>query len=407
MLHKYLQTMSLRYWNTAYERRELNTIAATTCCLYMSTDIYDPTSDSDTEDEEDETSIGLPLLFTLATLAKHTVVFTPIEDASIEFGRRLTIEDFNESQCIMYFRFRKEHLKDVAKALWPKLALEGRYDSILCANRYRCPFETALLILLYRFSRPVRLRPEMEEFFGMRIAHLSNVVCTMVNAMYDLSLPYFSNPGIFAHKMEMYSQRIYDKNGVLQNIWGFIDGTLRKTARPLYFQRHAYSGHKRCHGLKFQTVVTPDGLIACMWGPMNGNRHDSHMLRESSLLEQLQELMPVNGNIYSLYGDPAYPQSQVLFGGYWHPAPGSIEAHWNTLMSKVREAVEWGYCLIIQNWKFLDLKSSMKVFEVPVAKYYTVGAFLTNIKTTFYDNQINVYFKCETMRLDEYLNLVE
>ena len=83
-------------------------------------------------------------------------------------------------------------------------------------------------------------------------------------------MPYFSNPDIFAHKMEIYSQKIYEKNGVLNNLWGFIDGTLRKTARPVYFQRHAYSGHKRCHGLKFQTVVTPDGLIALLW-PKNHN----------------------------------------------------------------------------------------------------------------------------------------
>ena len=250
--------MSLRYWNTSYERRELNTLAATTCCLYLHSDICDPGSDSDTEEEE-ETSVGLPLLFTLATLSKHSNVFSPIEDTSIEFGRRLTIEDFNESQCVSYFRFRKQHLKEVATALWPRLGLEGSYKSIKCENRYRCPFETALLILLYRFARPVRLRPEMEEFFGMRIAHISNVICTMVEAMYNLSLPYFSNPGIFAHKMEGYAKKIYDKNGVLASLWGFIDGTLRKTARPVYFQRHAYSGHKRCHGLKFQTVVTPDG----------------------------------------------------------------------------------------------------------------------------------------------------
>ena len=196
--------MSLRYWNTAYERRELDTLAATTCCLYLYTDIYDLTCDSDTEDEEDETSVGIPFLFTLATLAKHTVVFGPIEDDSIDFGRRLTIEDFNESQCISYFKFRKEHLKHVARSLWPRLVLEGTYNSIKCENRYRCPFETALLILLYRFSRPVRLRPEMEEFFGMRMAHLSNALCTIVNAMYNLAMPYFSNPGIFAHKMEEY-----------------------------------------------------------------------------------------------------------------------------------------------------------------------------------------------------------
>ena len=79
--------------------------------------------------------------------------------------------------------------------------------------------------------------------------------------------------------MELYTDKVKDNSGLLENVWGFIDGTLRKTARPTYYQKHAYSGHKRCHGLKFQSVVTPDGLIACLWGPMNGNRNDSHMMR--------------------------------------------------------------------------------------------------------------------------------
>ena len=140
---------------------------------------------------------------------------------------------------------------------------------------------------------------------------------------------------------------------------------------------------------------------------MNGNRHDSHMLSESNLLTKLTDMMPVDGVTHALYGDPAYPQSQYLFGGFPHPRAGSIEALWNTLMSKVREVVEWGYKQIITNWSYLDFKSSMKIFQVPVAKYYIVGAFLTNLKTTFYDNQINTYFACKTLTLKEYLELID
>ena len=114
---------------------------------------------------------------------------------------------------------------------------------------------------------------------------------------------------MFCNRVELYASNVKDEIGLLDNVWGFIDGTLRKTARPTYFQRHAYSGHKRCHGLKFQSVVTPDGLIVCLWEPMNGNRHGSHMLRESHLLQQLDEMMLVNRVIYALYGDPAYLQS--------------------------------------------------------------------------------------------------
>ena len=85
----------------------------------------------------------------------------------------------------------------------------------------------------------------------------------------------------------------------------------------------------------------PNGLIACLWGPMNGNRHDSHMLRESNLLNQLVDLNLVKGGVYGLYEDPTYPQCQYIFSGFNNIGANNILALWNTLMSKVREVVEW------------------------------------------------------------------
>jgi hypothetical protein len=34
----------------------------------------------------------------------------------------------------------------------------------------------------------------------------------------------------------------------------------------LIFQKLLYSGHKRAHGINFQSVVLPDGLFPCMLG---------------------------------------------------------------------------------------------------------------------------------------------
>ena len=82
-----------------------------------------------------------------------------------------------------------------------------------------------------------------------------------------------------------------------------------------------YSGHKRCHGIKFQSVVTPDSLFASMYGLVSGNRHDSFLLSNSGLLNKLQEFMPddapeqIEAFVYSLCGDPAYPPSvHILLG---------------------------------------------------------------------------------------------
>ena len=109
--------MSLHYWNTLKERTELKGICATTCVLYMFDTESECSSDSDSDVDEEDRPKDLPLLFTLATLSKYAEVHGALEDTTIQFGRRLVIDDFNDSQCIMHFRFRKEHLKVVARAL--------------------------------------------------------------------------------------------------------------------------------------------------------------------------------------------------------------------------------------------------------------------------------------------------
>jgi nuclease HARBI1 len=240
----------------------------------------------------------------------------------------------------------------------------------------------------------------MERFFSMRKSKLSSIILTFTAAMYEVANQYLSNPQIFSNRWEFLAELVRNKSdGAVHGVWGFIDGTLRKTCRPSFFQRLAYSGHKRCHGIKFQSVTTPDGLIALMYGPIPGSRHDSFMLGESNLIQQLREVIPLNDQgipLYQLYGDPAYPQSGVLYGGFRNPPAGSIEANWNTEMSRVTESVEWMFKEIAIQWLYLDFRQSMKIFKSPIAKFYIIGAFLTNLRCCCYGSQTVQYFRCDT-----------
>ena len=140
----------------------------------------------------------------------------------------------------------------------------------------------------------------------------------MIHAMHDLGVQYLDNPVIFHNRMPYYAERVYQKCGLVETVWGFIDGTLCKTRCPSLFQKLMYSGHKRCHGIKFQSVATPDGLFASMYGPVSGNRHDSFLLSNSGLLNKLQEFMPddapedIAAVIYSLYGDQLIPSPFIF-----------------------------------------------------------------------------------------------
>ena len=209
--------------------------------------------------------------------------------------------------------------------------------------------------------------------------------------------------------MLYYGKLIKNKTGhVIDSLWGFIDGTIRKTAHPLYNQKMVYTKWKKCHRIKFQSVLVPNGYIACLFGPVLAKTHDAKLLRQSNLMQQLCNVMPKdnsNGPIYSLYGDLAYPQSSYLLGGFQNVINGMDEANFNRLMSSVRITVEWGYCKIIEQWKFLDFCQAMRIFQSPVVQYYINAAFLSNLHNCMIGNKTRNYFNAHQMTIEEYLAL--
>ena len=54
-------------------------------------------------------------------------------------------------------------------------------------------------------------------------------------------------------------------------------------------QKIRYNGHKRVHGIKVQCLVAPNGLIASLFGPVEGRRHDIGLLVDSGLLHELSQ----------------------------------------------------------------------------------------------------------------------
>ena len=69
-------------------------------------------------------------------------------------------------------------------------------------------------------------------------------------------------------KLEQYAQAISDRGAALKNCFSFIDSTVRPFCRPDQNQREVYNGQNKVHGLKFQSVSLPDGMIANLYGPV-------------------------------------------------------------------------------------------------------------------------------------------
>ena len=79
-----------------------------------------------------------------------------------------------------------------------------------------------------------------------------------------------------------------------------------------------------------------------MFGPVEGKQHDSIMLADSGLLNQLQQhSFDTGGRPLCIYGDPAYPLRVHLQSGFRGANITREEELWNSKMSSVRQAVEW------------------------------------------------------------------
>ena len=89
----------------------------------------------------------------------------------------------------------------------------------------------------------------------------------------DLNQPWLSRD-LLRH----FAATIHDRGALLENCCGFIDGTMRSLCNPGENQRILYNGHKRVHGIKCQSVVAPNWLIASLFGPVEGRRYDSGII---------------------------------------------------------------------------------------------------------------------------------
>ena len=416
--------MSRRIWNSVEDRRKLAQVdrlfqdvfdRARAHHISHQND-YDFDSDLDQSmDDDDNVNVYSHVLREVSNIATHQYnrVHNVLEDDTIEFGQTKTIADFNESDCIMYFRFLKEDLEIVAQQLWPRLSEFLNSDNqeiIQVGGSYTAHYETCLCLYLFKMSHPCRLRCDCEKFFGIRKSKLSRMMIFFGDAMYRLAQKYLLNPSIWKKNMPYYAEIIEEKcGGIFPHMWGFIDCTIRRTCVPIRHQEVLYTRYKRCHGIKFQSVVTPDGYIACLSGPFSARRHDVRILRESRLLDVLQRIMPEDAEepIYYLYGDLAYEHRRHLFSGFRNAAPNTARARFNHEMSKCRIVVEWGFSNVLRRWQYLDFTREMKVLKVPIGQYYTNCVFLTNILNCFYGGAINKYFDSEPMSLHEYLGLID
>ena len=187
----------------------------------------------------------------------------------------------------------------------------------------------------------------------MYYGQLPGVLSWIINHMYEIiylqleSLLDWDHHWLTVDKLKEYAQTIFENGGeqvqVAEGIFGFIDGTVRKIARPTFNQEIFYSGWKRCHAIKFQGIMAPDGILMHVSGPYTAKHHDMWMLRRSRIQETLDQHIGLEHGL-RLYGDAGYHgQEPWVKSAARNPNSDADVARMNYRMSTRRITVEWGY----------------------------------------------------------------
>jgi len=246
----------------------------------------------------------------------------------------LTFDDVDAVICYNRYRFLKPDLWRLHKAL--KLdEFEDGIIKILHLNpsKYiKCHTEEALLILLQRLAFPTKFL-DMVSIYNRDISALSKIFSWMNNYIRSRfgylitnNWEYWKND--FEEFSECIRKKVVEKSeGAIDYpegaylVFAFIDDTTIRTCRPgggpaeegenaerysMLLQEAFYSGYKKHHGIKFQTVELPNGMCGDLFGPKSYRDSDVDLLEFSGLVPALFEVMR-GGKQFAVYGDGVFP----------------------------------------------------------------------------------------------------
>ena len=297
-----------------------------------------------------------------------------------------------------YTNFRKEDIE----ALVIDLALPPMF-----VTRKREHFSAleALVVFLCRFASSDKWERHLTWLGSRDRSSYSRVFYMVLDIVYDRYASRMAGIHMWDSHAPMFAAQATACGSPAPRVMGFIDGTFRRIPRPLRNQKHFYSGYKKGHGVKYQTVQAVNGIIIDYYGPITGRHGDGYLFAQSGILRRMSDLCRRTGSFFYVYGDPAYRLSRFVLRGFKGGATPAQKA-FSTSMSKLRVSVEWGYGAVVNAWPLLDLRRRSKLGEVPVGKLYAAGVFLYNVQTCMYGNEVSAFFDCPPPPVAAYLRLV-
>jgi len=305
-----------------------------------------------------------------------------------------SLASFSDDELRGCFRFDREDVRTLLRLLevpaffWAK------------GSTRRFGGEEAFLLMLRRLAGREK---------GAQLAAIFNRSQPAISEMYNVVLDHVYQHAKVAMHLELWEDelpklaRLLEESGCpLTRCCGFVDGTMFDICRPTIAQESMYNGWKRKHKTKYQCVVLPNFLIGDWFGPAPGRANDANIMANSRLVPRLQSLNRRGGSNFRVYGDAAYPMTDVIVRA---PKGNNIthaQQEFATEMSKYREAVEWVFGKLGNVWPFVTDVTRKMTGTRATAKEDWVAALLTNYHTCAYGGVANSYFHITPPTMKEY-----
>lgn len=309
------------------------------------------------------------------------------------------IEPFYNTDARKQFRFTFQEIHVLAD----RLDLPEYFET---ENRSKISKVGGLCLVLHRLSFPRRFADAVP-LFRKSEGTLSALFRVVVDTIYEdwKHILLFDHVRLTSEYLMRLAEAVRNRGGMLERCWGFVDGTHIEICRPQQNQELFYSGYKKIHSVKYQSITTPDGMITHLSGPYRGQQHDASILTDSKIRDYLfQHARDIHGNLMNIYGDEGYASNGQVRSPYRRRLLTDEEMAFNASMKRPRLSVEWGFGHITNHWSFLDFAHNLRSGLSPVGQYYPIVALFSNLQICMGRNTSALsYYGIPPPSLEEYL----
>lgn len=370
--------------------------------------------------------------------ATESLTLEPPEKKRRIGGHLLKIDDFCESECMSTFRFQKSDLFYLFEIFGiPDVvdipvrdsngAFTTRSNGRGGSHEYHVCGETCFLVFLARMAKAIDYE-DLAKTFGFADQSLVSRVFNHMLVEFDDQYGWLVDGSCARGDLDRWSDQLvlwgdavaaqFSSHGGLdarhfKRICLFIDGTFRAMDRTgeigifVDMQRLFYTSYKKAHGLNYQAVTAPNGLVIDLWGPAPGKNNDLNLVADSDIVNRLAALFATcPSHQFRCYGDSIYQLSTSIVRRYRHMYLSSEEKRQNQVANRERTTVEQIFGRVVQLWKYVNLRSNFRLLRsaAGIGRAYRVACVLTNLNTCIYGNQVASHFGLQPPSASDYLN---